>query len=212
VIPVVVGEAKQVPRLVLDDAGQRRGVLLDRHPRPVHLVAEDQRQVVVVLVADVDLLGQAEERPVQGERGVRATHVNGRVLGADVRLRGRERHVQAGEALVERGEDEVDDGRLLTGEVARGLERGDLEVVDVDGPVVGDVRRTVVIEVEHLTGEGRRVVDHEPERRGLRRHRRVEDRNREQAGVRREEQARLKGFKEELASSGADLTSRWRDD
>ena len=53
--------AQQVASLVLDDIGQCRGVRLEARGPPGELIAEDKSNVAAVLVAHIDLLGQAQK-------------------------------------------------------------------------------------------------------------------------------------------------------
>jgi hypothetical protein len=86
----------------------RAGVLLNVIGL-VDLVAENESEVAAVLVADIDLVGESEERPVLRKDGVVVVKQDRRVLRPRVGEVVGERYREVSESTVQFGERGIDD-------------------------------------------------------------------------------------------------------
>ena len=114
-------------------------------------------------LGDIDLLGEPEKRPIRREGGAVTAQVDGGVvrprIGADVG----KRHREIGEPLVQIGEHGADNARPLAGQRRGSLKRRNLDGGDAHGAVVRHARGAIVVEEEHLAGEGCEIGIDQPE-------------------------------------------------
>ena len=152
--------AQQVLGFVLDDLGQRQGVLLHRHPGLVDLVAENEGAVAAVLVADIDLVSESEERPVLREGRVVAAKIDRRVLCPRIGENIGERDPEVGERCVQVAKRRIEDIRFVSAQRRRRLVHRDSDPIYLDWTVVQHIIRAIDVEIENLAGEGRGVAGH----------------------------------------------------